>query len=175
MEETDDGTISCVLKCPLSGCIEKFPVLYKSYRSYYKAKKKLPQNQRHTQARWHTYNIEKHIRQCHGVDIPNTTSNAVQTGEATSPDLNVTSNPNEGALSGTTMNELGGNDTDFQENYVQSSSIAEYTDSDARSFFERDSHQADVENRKSVRRMPKKRAHADELTQHNVKRTRSRK
>lgn len=154
--ETDDGTLTCVVKCPISHCNKKCTVSYKSYRPYYKPTKKQSNNQRPSRPKWHLYGIEKHIRQRHIEGTPNPPSGDENTSEEISPDFHIRENQNEDSSSGIID--------------------VENANRDVRSFPQSDDHSGDVENRKIIQHIPKKRAYHDESAQPiHVKRTRCRK
>lgn len=59
-QQRSDGSISCVLKCPLRECKENFKILYKSYNSSYKRKDNAPAS-RKPPAKWHVERLHKHL------------------------------------------------------------------------------------------------------------------
>lgn len=163
-EELDDGSFTCSLKCPVLDCNETCPASYKSYRSYYKAKKKSSVDQRPSQPRWHLYAMEKHIRQRHiqGMPDPNSGNDSV---EKTSPDLNGTENQIEDS-----------------SNELLNSNRGENAHQDAQGLLENDENHGRAGNSTSSlvtdqteRRVTTKRAYPNKITYDSVKRTRSRK
>ncbi|KAJ6642803.1 hypothetical protein Bhyg_07757 [Pseudolycoriella hygida] len=58
---TDDGNITCTIKCPILNCTENCKVSYKAYRNYFVSKNKTRDQQRLSPPRWHLFSIHKHI------------------------------------------------------------------------------------------------------------------
>lgn len=151
--QSEDGTVKCVLNCPIIGCNESHTVSYKNdgYKSSYKLKKKSADEQSRTPPRWNLYNTQKHICSHHGQGIPIPHARQPNGGDEASPRF--AENQNEDSTS-----QIANDDTHVDMN-----------DSE----FLNDSTQVDM-SRNPQRSLRKRTLPNNELQQH-AKRTRYRK
>ena len=161
--QSDDGTVTCTVKCPMIGCNDTCTVSFKGYRSYYKAKNKSSIDQSYSQPRWHLYPVEKHFRNRHIQPIPNPSSGDEHSSDTTSPDL--IENQNEDS-SNRDINENRGGDA-----LPDAPVLLENNENTGRA----ENSTSSLVTNQTQQRVPKKRAYTDKCTEISVKRSRSRK
>lgn len=110
-KQNPDGTITCVVECPIPNCDKECLISYKDYPSYYKAKKK--SNVKNAGWKWQLAHMSKHITKKHFpenlVDLTDPNDSSNNDDQSASSSENPT-NPTENMVDLTDQNDGSNND-----------------------------------------------------------------